>query len=128
MMPSRDTVHAPPVYKSCSNCDARWASVDAFIEDPAIALVGYMPAFDELANGLFLFNHHCGTTLACHVWQFTHLYNGPIYRDNKHGGDECPGHCLNQSELSPCPTQCCCAFVRETLHTIRRWPKADARQ
>lgn len=121
------TASAPPTFKTCSNCEARWHSFDAFMQDPAVELVGYMPTFDDPVNGLFLFNHHCGTTLACLVGQFTHLYDGPIYRENKRGNAECPGYCQNQTEFSPCPNQCSCAFVRDTLHTIRKWPKAEYR-
>lgn len=93
------------------------------MQDPTIALVGYMPTFDDLVNGLILFNHSCGTTLACRVGQFEYLYDGPVYQDNKRGGTECPGYCQNETEFSPCPTECSCAFVRDTLHTIRQWPK-----
>ena len=111
-------------FKACSNCDTRWTSMDDFMQDPAIELVGYMPTFDDLINGLFLFNHGCGTTLACAVGQFEHLYDGPIYTTNKHGDADCPGHCQNRTDFSPCPQECCCAFVRETLQTITAWPKA----
>ena len=116
----------PPThaFKSCSNCEFQWKSLEAFIEDPKIQVVGYMPTFDDLLKGLFLFNHHCGTTLDCQVGLFRHLYDGPVYRTCKRGQAECPRHCLNQSELSPCPVHCNCAYVRETLQIIKQWPKA----
>ena len=126
-MPASAMSPAPvaPSFKTCSNCETRWSSLDAFMQDPAIELVGYMPTFEDLVNGLFLFNHRCGTTLACRVGQFEHLYPGPIYRENHHGGSECPGYCQNKTDFSPCPTRCSCAYVRETLHTIRHWPKTN---
>jgi len=120
------TVQSTDSFKICTNCDARWTSMDVFIQDPAIQLVGYMPTFDDLVSGLFLFNHSCGTTLACRVGQFEHLYDGPMYRDNKTGGAECPGYCQNQTEFSPCPVKCNCAFVRDILNAIRQWPKLQA--
>ncbi len=120
------TAHAPSTFKDCSNCDEQWKTIDAFMQDPGIQLVGYMPTFDDLLRGLFLFNHACGTTLACTVDQFEHLYNGPVYETNRHGGQECPGYCLNKTEFSPCPQQCSCAYVRETLQIISRWPKTIA--
>ena len=111
-------------FKYCSNCESRWRNLESFIEDPAIELVGYMPTFDDLLKGLFLFNHRCGTTLACKVGLFRHLYDGPVYRTRRTGLDDCPGYCLEQSELAPCPTHCNCAYVRNTLQIIKQWPKA----
>jgi len=119
------TVRIPALFKSCNNCETQWDSLQAFIQDPAIHLVGYMPTFDELTEGLFLFNHRCGTTLACTVGQFVHLTDGPVYQTNRNGEDGCPGHCLNKTDLAPCPQRCSCAFVRETLHIIDRWPKTE---
>jgi len=115
--------HVPAAFKTCNNCETQWESMPAFLQDPSIQLVGYMPTFDELTEGLFLFNHCCGTTLACNVDQFVHLYEGPIYQTNYRGGDGCPGHCLHKTDLAPCPQRCSCAFVRETLGIIKQWPK-----
>ena len=119
------TAHDAAAFKTCTNCQEHWISLDDFIQDPTIELVGYMPTFDDLVRGLILFNHGCGTTLACQVALFEHLYEGPVYPERKTGEAECPGHCLCQTDLSPCPTPCSCAFVRETLQIIKRWPKAD---
>ena len=117
--------HVPSVFKVCSNCDTRWHSITDFIHDPTLDLVGYMPTFDELTSGLFLFNHRCGTTLACTVGQFAHLYDGPVFEPNRRGDADCPGHCLNKTDLAPCPEQCCCAFVREIMQVIAQLPKSE---
>ena len=111
-------------FKTCTNCEETWTSLNTFLMDPTVSLVGYMPTFDELINGLFLFNHDCGTTLACEVGLFTHLYEGPIYKESKHGSADCPGYCQNKTDFSPCPVKCNCAYVRETLQVLRNWPKA----
>ena len=120
------TTHAAAKFKICSNCQEHWESFDAFIQDPRIEVVGYMPIFDDLGNGLFLFNHDCGTTLACRVALFKHLYNGPFYQVNRKEESECPGYCQNKTDFSPCPVKCSCAFVRETLQIIKLWPKSKA--
>lgn len=112
-----------PEFQNCNNCQTRWETVYAFMRDPTVELVGYMPTFDELTNGLLLFNHRCGTTLACVVGQFEHLYDGPRYESNRHGNDDCPGYCLNKTDFTPCPQKCSCAFVRELLQIVARWPK-----
>lgn len=117
--------HVDTDFKTCSNCNAQWESLEGFIQDPDIKLVGYMPTFDELLKGLFLFNHHCGTTLACQVGLFTHLYDGPVYTVKKTGQAECPGYCLNKTDVSPCPVECNCAYVRETMQILKRLPKKE---
>ena len=120
------TAHVATIFKTCSYCEKHWGNLKAFIQDPTIELVGYMPAFDDLVHGLFLFNHGCGTTLACQVALFEHLYDGPIYQEKKTGESDCSGYCQNQTDLSPCPVKCSCAFVRETLQIIKQWPKSKA--
>ncbi len=119
------TARVATTFKTCTNCKEQWRSLEAFIQDPMIELVGYMPTFDDLQIGLILFNHGCGTTLACQVALFEHLYDGPVYQIKKTGEAECPGYCLNKTELSPCPTTCSCAYVRETLQIIKQWPKSQ---
>ena len=118
-----DAARSDTEFKTCTNCDATWTSLNTFLTDPTISLVGYMPTFDEPISGLFLFNHDCGTTLACKVGLFIHLYEGPIYSENKRGSDECPGYCQNKTDFSPCPVECNCAYVREMLQVLRKWPK-----
>ena len=117
------TAHVDPSFKTCSNCGKHWERLEDFIQDQEVGLTGYMPTFDELLTGLFLFNHRCGTTLACPVLLFEHLYNGPVYRVRKSGTPECPGYCQNKTDLGPCPVKCNCAFVREILLILKRWPK-----
>jgi len=118
--------HDATTFKTCTNCEEQWRSLDAFIQDPTVELVGYMPTFDDLLTGLILFNHDCGTTLACQVAIFEHLYDGPVYQIRKTGEAECPGYCQDQTDFSACPNKCSCAFVRETLQIIKQWPKTEA--
>jgi hypothetical protein len=119
------TLHVTTSFKTCTNCGKRWETLEAFIQDATIELVGYMPTFDDLANGLFLFNHSCQTTLALRVRLFEHLYDGPIYQVSQQGKAGCLGYCQNQSDFSSCQNKCSCAFVRETLQIIKQWPKSD---
>ena len=113
-------------FKICSYCEQGWERLEDFIQDPHIDLAGYMPAFDDLMNGLVLFNHGCGTTLACRVGHFRHLYDGPVYQERKTAASECPGYCLNKTDLNPCPVKCNCAYVREVLLILKAWPKDRA--
>jgi hypothetical protein len=111
-------------FKTCPYCAKVWPSRKAFLEDRDIQLVGYQANFEELALGLFLFNHDtCKTTLAIRALLLKDLYIGPVFRERRTGQEDCPGYCLRSSELEPCPTACECAWVRGLLQVIRRWPK-----
>lgn len=118
-----DTAAVDTVFKRCPTCGTVWQSQDDLLSDPRVRLAGYQVHFDELGLGLFYFDHACGTTLVTTVGDFRHLYDGPAYTTRKTGTEECPEYCLNKRELRPCPAECDCAQVRETLQLIHHWPK-----
>jgi len=117
-LPKRKTI-----YKKCSLCEFKWHSREDFLRDPQINIIGYQVHFKELTSGLLLFNHSCRGTLAIQVRDFKDLYDGPIFEARATGGEECPGYCLRQDELRPCPAQCECAYVREIISLINHWTK-----
>ena len=111
------------IFKTCSVCGFEWPTRNSFLEDPALTVIGYQVNFEALKLGFFMFNHTCKNTLSVRAEAFWDLYAGPIYKDRATGGEQCPGYCLFEDELSPCPAQCECAFVREILQVIKNWPR-----
>ncbi len=111
-------------FKTCNNCGINWPNLTTFLGDPKIHLIGYMPAFENITSGLFLFNHDCRTTLACKVDLFKDLYHGPIFKEKKTGSTSCPRHCQDRDNLESCPEQCGCAFAREIIQILKSWPKS----
>jgi hypothetical protein len=109
-------------FKACTACKHTWRSRHEFLCDPGLELIGYQVSFKELTAGLFLFNHVCKGTLAIQALAFRDLYHGPLFTHRATGGPDCPGHCLHESELGPCPTHCECAYVREIMRIIQDWP------
>jgi hypothetical protein len=122
-----DTKPAPDTpFKSCSACSGHWLTREDLIADPDITVVGYQAFVRDNVPGLFLFNHRpCGTTLAIPAMAFASLYDGPVYADRLDGSPDCPDYCLTTSNLSPCPLQCECAYVREILQVVKEWPKGS---
>lgn len=113
-------------FKRCGCCGCEWADRDAFLSDPEVVAVGYQAHFVALTEGLFLFQHNaegCATSMAVKVAEFADLHDGPVFRERRTGGPDCPGFCLQRTALATCPAQCECAFVREILVMIRNWPK-----
>ncbi|KJS29112.1 MAG: hypothetical protein VR64_21400 [Desulfatitalea sp. BRH_c12] len=111
------------IFKQCTKCGYHWQSRDQWLRDPSVTLVGYQVNFKRLETGILLFNHTCRTTLALPVLVFEDLYDGPVFVERAAGSEACPGHCLHESNLKPCPERCECAYVRYILHLIQQWPK-----
>lgn len=110
-------------FKECTSCSKKWQSQEDFLADPDISLLGLQVCFENLMEGLILFNHSCRTTFSVEVSKFENLYQGPVYENRATGTEECPGYCLNERELRPCPAHCSCAFVRQILDKIKKYPK-----
>jgi len=116
-------------FKICTCCSKPWKTLEDFLTDPELKLVGYQVAFEDLEGGLFYFNHHhknCGTTLAIPVKEFTSLSIRPIMASSCGEPDGCPGLCVRHGALEPCPVECECVWVREIMQVIRNWGKTAA--
>jgi hypothetical protein len=112
-------------FKICPFCATVWPSREAFLNDSDLQLIGYQVNFENLAQGLLLFNHDtCKTTLAIRAFQLKDLYDGPVFGERKTGQEGCSGYCLRNSELATCPAECECAWVRGLLQVVREWPKS----
>ena len=115
-------------FKRCTNCKYLWRERDDFLGDPLVELIGYQAWLPDPELGLVLFNHHeCGTTMALEARAFEDLFDGPVYEASKHGSEECFGFCDDEQALESCPAECACAWVREVLQILRRWPKGSDR-
>ena len=117
-------VSGSTVFKKCTVCGFQWALLDDFLRDPNIVIIGYQVLFENLTEGLFLFNHSCKGTLAISAGVFSDLYDGPIFTERATGSEDCPSYCLNKDELRPCPVQCECAYVREIIQVIKNYQKS----
>ena len=116
-------MNSSAAFKTCSPCGFEWPTREAFLNDPALTVIGYQVNFETLKLGFFLFNHTCKNTLSVRAEAFWDLYDGPVFKTRATGCDQCPEYCLHQENLEPCPAECECAFVREILQVIKNWPK-----
>lgn len=125
MDPSDHTDSKKFYFKRCPNCGFTWDTRDSFLNDSNLDIIGYQANFIELTTGLFYFNHSCEGTLALQAYLFGDLYEGPIFKSCLTGSEACPKYCLHREELQPCPAECECAYVRETIQLIKAWPKKE---
>ena len=115
---------AEGIFIECSKCGHSWTDRTSFLSDEDVSLVGYQVHLELLPEGLFMFNHNCGTTFSVPASAFRDLYSGPVFANPKpNRSDDCPGHCLYEDNLMPCPKKCECSYVRDILQVIKKWPK-----
>ena len=110
-------------FKICPACGAVWETMDEFLADPTLKLNGYQVHFDDLKGGLFYFTHYienCGITMALVASDFTSLSDRKLRAPSGcQPGGECPGSCVRKNDLSPCPIECECVWVREVVQIIK---------
>lgn len=110
-------------FTTCSKCGHSWPSLSDFVADANVWSIGYQIHFERLDQGLFFFNHDCGTTLSVPVSAFHELHDGPILQRRAQDSTDCPGHCLRRDDLQGCRIPCECSSVRDILARLRNWPK-----
>ncbi len=114
------------MFKTCACCGRTWPTRDEFIVDPSLLLNGYQANFESQRDGLFYFTHMsdgCGSTMVIPAYEFLDMYSGPRYPEQRALSAECPGYCLDKSQLDRCTVHCECAFAREVVQIIRETPK-----
>ena len=110
------------VFKKCPMCGMSWKNRERFLQDESLRINGYQANFESLESGLLYFTHHvegCHSTMACQVREFIDLNTGVRYCERKTLTEECPQHCLYESELGRCEVSCECAFVRDLIDILR---------
>jgi len=108
------------MFKQCNVCGHNWATLQAFIDDADVKIVGYEVNFKKLEAGLLYFNHACKNTIALPANVFADLYDGPVFKERKTETEECPGYCLHLERLRRCPAKCECAYIREILQLLKK--------
>jgi hypothetical protein len=114
---------ADHIFKRCPACGFEWNSQVLFLQDPDIKMIGYQAYFEEIALGLFYFNHSCKGTMAIKTGDFKNLYDGSIFSSRATGTKLCKGHCIEHRNLKPCQAPCEASWVREVIQVITNWPK-----
>jgi len=123
----RSIMAVKPIFKACT-CGKSWSTRDDFLSDTDNRLIGYQANFQELELGLFYFNHEsegCHTTISFYAKTFSDLHDGPVFKENLKGVDSCPDYCVKKEEMRSCPLRCECAWVRDVIGIIQKWPKSN---
>jgi hypothetical protein len=115
------------LFQECLQCGSKWSARDEFLADTRVEIIGYQVDFDDLSAGTFLFSHSCGAALSLSVRYFNGLYEGTIFTGRITGSHDCPEYCLYPDQLDKCSARCECAYVRNIIDIIKKWPKKASR-
>jgi hypothetical protein len=119
------------VFKTCPSCKSEWETREEFLSDDCLKLNGYQIDVRSLDHGLLLFTHlrdGCFSTMSIYVREFNSVYSGERYSENKAQSAECPRYCFNEKKLDRCEAKCECAFVREIIQHVNKYPKDSAQE
>lgn len=111
------------IFKICPMCSRRWVTRDEFLDDKMLVINGYGVDFEKLEWSLFYFTHTqegCGSTMVVQAKDFLDLYSGDKYTDRRTWEKDCPGYCLDKTQLDRCDAICECAFNREVINIIKK--------
>ena len=105
-MPSRKKKSAE--YRRC-DCGESWKTRDALLRDKNVKIIGYQPDFVNHKYNHFLFQHKakgCGAFFGVRASDFKDLREKECPNDLCFGHDECPGYCMDTSDLRVCSVTC----------------------
>jgi len=108
-------------FKTCPRCSFSWDSRKAFLADPKLELKRYKADLKAPQYGMFFFTHQtasCSSTITMLVNDFRSLYPGKISPKNKAFSEDCPGYCLEETQLARCDVSCQCAFARDIVQIL----------
>jgi hypothetical protein len=113
----------PEVFKQCHVCSRIWGTGEELIADTGLKVNSYLADFDNPDNGRILLTHvdmSCGAILTLRAADLKPFYRGPAHSHLNRGMLTCPGHCLNQTEMSACTADCNMHWIREILQCLYR--------
>jgi DNA-binding CsgD family transcriptional regulator len=113
-------------FQCCLGCKVLWSLRSQFLSDREVKFLGYERNQPVDAPGSLLFVHErCGSKLGLPLESFRGLTRAPLTAESCAARGEKAEHCLAQTSATECPLKCVCAFVWQTSHLIRDWPKVN---
>lgn len=123
-------------FKTCPLCSTSWYTIDDFIRDSEIEVIGYQPHPEKTGAGLFIFGHrHCNSSISVQLEALSDLQVcltqdadsvyiiGPDMIQEENSTEVCYTNCLRKTDSSNGNKRCECAYVREVIQLIKHLPK-----
>ena len=123
-------------FKTCLLCNTSWYTVDDFIRDPEVDIIGYQPHPAKTGAGLFIFGHrHCNSSISVRLDALSELQVcltrdaesvyiiGPDMIQESCSTATCFENCLRKTDSANGNLQCECSYVREVMQIIKHLPK-----
>jgi hypothetical protein len=115
-------MNASGPFQTCGSCRHAWPTLDSFILDPGVRLVGLFFHETVLEMSLLVFEHECGTSVSVPARRFRHLLPA-AESDAPQVTVECQGHCRRMEDFGGCNEPCSNARDRDLMRLILRMKK-----
>lgn len=116
-------------FQFCGSCRRTWTSLDAFVCDPAVRLLGLQALVTKPEFNLLVFEHRCGSSISILARRLRHLLPEPEVEpppELMFGTEPCPGHCRRLSDLEACDNPCANARDRRLTLLIVKMKREPA--
>jgi len=114
-------------FQSCGACKHTWPTLESFVLDPDVRLLGLQAVITNPDFNVMVFEHICGSSVSILTPRLRHLLPEPEPGDPNvrlMGTEECRGHCRLLEDLEACDAPCSNARDRELILLIRRMKNA----
>jgi hypothetical protein len=116
-------------FRACGSCRRLWPTAAAFLEDPALSVVGLQVAEHLPEANLIVFEHSCGSSVSVRASRLRFLLPDPAEGGDLpdlFGGKECQELCRRLEEWTTCDRPCVNARDRRLLQIVLRIKNAPA--
>ncbi len=106
------------IFKICSKCNTHWNSLNDFMKDSKLIVIGYQAVLSNPIKGMFLFNHctsGCNTTIAIPLVLFAPLIKQKIPEGEFQRLPDCKGLCLDPNNVQNCESSFCLGQITRDL-------------
>lgn len=112
---------AAEAFRACGSCGKAWTTLQAFLHDPGLVLIGLQVAAHRPEANLIVFEHACGSSVSVLTGRLRTLdpvtgAGGDL--PDAYGSEDCRGLCRQLDEWSSCDRPCVNARDRRLLQTV----------
>ena len=109
-------------FTHCTSCGAGWSTVEDFVTDPSIELIGCQASLLSPDRSVYIFAHHgheCDDTIEVHAGALKEFAFNLDLSARAAGGPTCNHACFASGDLAPCAVNCYMRWVRDLIPMLQ---------
>ena len=115
-------------FQVCGSCKQAWTSLDGFVLDSSVRLLGLQFEATHPDVNLLVFEHSCGSSISILSRRLYSLLPEPEPGDPRttlRGTAQCRGHCRRLGDLAACDAPCINARDRNLILLVQEMRKGS---